>query len=84
MRDKIVDKVVTELNKNLNTPIKVSSIELTFWGSFPRLSVDFNDLYIRDALEKAKETDTLFFSERVRLKFNPLDLIKKDYKVKKI
>ena len=84
MRDKIVDKVVTELNKNLNTPIKVSSIELTFWGSFPRLSVDFNDLYIRDAVEKAKETDTLFYSERVRLKFNPLDLIKKDYKVKKI
>ena len=82
MRDKIVDKVVTELNKNLNTPIKVSSIELTFWCSFPRLSVDFNDLYIRDAVEKAKETDTLFYSERVRLKLNTLDLIKKDYKDK--
>lgn len=84
MRDKIVDKVVTELNKNLATPIDVSSIDLTFWASFPNLSVDFNDLYIRDAIPEAASTDTFFFSERVRLKFNPFDLINKEYKVKKI
>ena len=84
MRDKIVDKVVTELNKNLNTPINVGSIDLTFWASFPNLSVDFNEIFIKDAVENAKETDTLFYSTRVRLKFNPMDIIQKNYKVKKI
>ncbi len=84
MRDKIVDKVVTELNKNMNTPVQVESIDLTFWASFPNLSVDFNKLYIKDAVPDAQETDTLFYSERVRLKFNPFDILKKEYKVKKI
>lgn len=84
LRDKIVDKVVTELNKNLNAPISVASIDLTFWASFPNLSVDFNHIYIKDALPDASPTDTLFYSDRVRLKFNPFDLMKKEYKVKKI
>jgi hypothetical protein len=84
MRDKIVDRVVMELNKNLNTPIDVSSIDLTFWGSFPNVSVDFNDLYIQDAIPEALITDTFFYSKRLRLKFNPFDLINKEYKVKKV
>lgn len=84
MRDKVVDKVVTELNKNLNTPVNVESIDLTFWASFPNISVDFNNLYLQDAVEGAEKTDTLFFSERVRLKFNPIDIYNEKYKVKKI
>jgi uncharacterized protein involved in outer membrane biogenesis len=84
MRDKIVNKVVVELNKNMNTPVQVESIDLTFWASFPNLSVDFNHLFIKDAIENAAATDTLFYSERVRLKFNPFDILKKDYKVKKV
>lgn len=82
--DKVVGIVVAEVNKNLNTPVKVGEVDLTFWGSFPNLSVDFNEVFIQDAIPEAKQTDTLFYSEKIRLKFNPIDIFNKNYKVKKI
>lgn len=84
MRDKILGIVVSEVNKNLNAPVKVGDISLTFWASFPSVSVDFNDIYVHDALTEAKVTDTLFYSERIRLKFNPLEILKKQYRVKEV
>jgi hypothetical protein len=84
LRDRVVRIVVSEVNKNLNTPVNVGDVDLTFWGSFPNLSVDFNEVYIHDAIPEAKQSDTLFYSKKIRLKFNPIDIINKNYKVKKI
>jgi len=84
LRDKVIGIVVAEINKNLNTPVKVGNMDLTFWGSFPNLSVDFNEVYVHDAIPEAKQSDTLFYSEKIRLRFNPIDILNKNYKVKKI
>jgi hypothetical protein len=84
LRDKIVGVVVSEVNKHLNTPVNVGDVDLTFWASFPNLSVDFNEVFIPDAVPEAKKTDTLFYSKKIRLKFNPIDIINKKYKVNKI
>lgn len=84
MRDTIVGLVVTEVNKNLNAPVKVEDLSLTFWASFPNLSVDFNNVYIQSANEGALPTDTLLYADRIRLKFNPFEVIKKNYKVKEV
>ncbi|MFA7272572.1 MAG: AsmA-like C-terminal region-containing protein [Crocinitomicaceae bacterium] len=84
LRDRVVGIVVGEINKSLNAPVKVGDADLTFWGSFPNISVDFNEVFVHDAIPEAKETDTLFYSKKIRLKFNPIDIIHKNYKVKKI
>lgn len=83
-KDEICGYVVTEVNKHLKAQVSVSEVDLTFWGSFPNLSVDFNDVFIRDSYEKATVRDTLLYSERIRLKFNPIDIWNENYNVKSI
>ena len=83
-KDKIIGVVVTEVNKTLNVPVSVENVDLAFWGSFPNLSVDFNEVYIQDAFPNQKPKDTLLYSERIRLKFNPIDLWNKNYHVKAV
>ncbi len=83
-KDKIIGIVVSEVNKTLNVPVAVKNVDLAFWGSFPNLSVDFNKVYIQDAFPNQKPKDTLLYSERIRLKFNPIDLWNKNYHVKAV
>lgn len=83
-KDEICGLVVDEVNHYLKSEVKVSDVELTFWGSFPNLSVDFNNVFIRDSYENATEHDTLLYSERIRLKFNPMDMWRENYELKSI
>ncbi len=83
-KDRICGLVVTEVNKHLTVPVAASSVELTFWGSFPNLSVDFNNVFIQDAEPRSTARDTLLYTDRIRLKFNPIDLWKKNYHIKAI
>lgn len=83
-KDKIIGIVVSEVNNTLNVPVAVKNVDLAFWGSFPNLSVDFNEVYIQDAFPNQKPKDTLLYSERIRLKFNPIDLWNKNYHVKAV
>jgi uncharacterized protein YpmS len=83
-KDRICGLVVTEVNKHLTVPVAASSVELTFWGSFPNLSVDFNNVFIQDAYPKSTRRDTLLYTDRIRLKFNPIDLWNKNYHIKVI
>lgn len=83
-KDRICGVVLTEVNTHLKSPIQVSSMDLAFWGSFPNLSVDFEQIFIQDALPNARKTDTLFYSEKVRLSFNPLDIYHGKYHIKTI
>ncbi len=83
-KDEICGLVIDELNKHLKTEVSVSEVELTFWGSFPNLSVDFNNVFIKDSYEGATEMDTLLFSNRIRLKLNPMDIWRENYTVKSL
>ncbi len=83
-KDEICGYVLSEVNKQLKSEIEVQALDLTFWGSFPSLSVDLNHVFIRDACQGATDKDTLLFSERVRFKFNPLDIWNERYNVKAI
>ena len=84
LKDRICGLVITEVNQYLTVPVAASSVELTFWGSFPNLSVDFNNVFIQDADPKSTARDTLLYTDRIRLKFNPIDLWKKNYHIKAI
>jgi hypothetical protein len=84
MKDKIIQKVVAEMNTQLQTPIAVDNIDLTFWASFPSMSLDFNKVSIAENAPQGTKPETLFYSDRVRLKFNPFDILEGKYKVKAI
>lgn len=80
-KDEICGYAVGEVNKYLKAKVSVSDVDLTFWGSFPSLSVDFNHVFIQDSYEKATVKDTLLYSDRIRMKFNPMDIWEENYKV---
>lgn len=84
LRDKVVHIVVTELNKTLTVPVQVADIDLRFWSSFPNLSVDFDEVLIRESNPSTQTPDTLLYTERIRLKFNPIQILKKNYSVQEI
>lgn len=83
-KDEICGLVVTEVNKHLKAKVSVSEVDLTFWGSFPNLSVDFNQVFIQDSYAASTKRDTLLYSDRIRLKFDPIDIWKENYNVKSI
>jgi len=83
-KDKIIGVVISEVNSHLKVPVSVGEVDLAFWGSFPNLSVDFKNVYIQDAYKNSTKKDTLLYTERIRLKFNPIDLWNKNYHIKAI
>ncbi len=83
-KDEICGYVVEQVNTHLKAKVKVDEVDLTFWGSFPNLSVDFNKVFIQDAYKNATSKDTLLYSNRIRLKFNPMDIWEENYKVHSI
>jgi hypothetical protein len=46
--------------------------------------VDFNKVFIQDAYKNATSKDTLLYSDRIRMKFNPMDIWEENYKVHSI
>jgi hypothetical protein len=83
-KDDIIKAVVSEVNKYLKTPVNVAKIDLSFWSSFPNLSVDFKHVFIADSFEGATKNDTLIYTDRIRLKFNPMDIWREEYKVHEV
>lgn len=83
-KDEICGYVIEHVNGYLKTEVKVAEVDLTFWATFPNLSVDFNGVYIRDAFKKPSKNDTLFSSNQIRLKFNPWDIWNENYNLKSI
>lgn len=82
--DEIVDYAIGEINKNLKAKVEVSKVDITFWKTFPNVSLDFHDVFIPDALPHATHRDTLLYTEMIRMKFNPIDIWNENYNVKSI
>ena len=61
-KDEICAFVIQEVNQHLKAKVKVQEVDLSFWGSFPNVSVDFNEVFIQDSYEDANEYDTLLYT----------------------
>lgn len=83
-KDDICNLIISEANKQLKAEVKVSEVDLVFWGTFPNLSVDFNNVFIQDTYEGSSELDTLLYTDKLRLKFNPMDIWRENYTLKSI
>ena len=80
LQDKLINRAIVELNKNLEVPMSVNKVEFAFWSSFPNISVDLLDVKITGRRKKT----VLLKSEKFNLRFNPLDLLGGDYNLKQI
>lgn len=84
-QDEVKEYIVSELNKQLNTQVIVDGkdIDFTVISSFPYGSVNFRNVKALEAGEMTKK-DTLFKAGEISLRFNLLDIFKKNYRVKKL
>jgi hypothetical protein len=83
-QDKICNFVLQEAGKTLEKPVFYSKVDLTFWQTFPNLSVNVYDAKIQDAYSHTRSNKTLLAAERISITLNPLDLWRENYHVQVI
>lgn len=83
-KDKIIAVVVSAANEQLNTKVQVKKIDLTFWKTFPNLSIEFDHIFIQDTYPEATAVDTLFYTEKLRLRMNPIKALQRNYTIDQI
>lgn len=83
-KDDICQAAIDEANKHLKAKVTVSEVELTFWSTFPNLSIDFKHVYVQDPRDGSTTRDTLLYTDLIRCKVNPFDIWREKYKVKSL
>ena len=86
-QDEIKKLMISEINKHVNSEIKVKDISFSVLRRFPSASVEFKDVlvkvpvgYLQD--EKYRpNSDTLFSAKNLFLQFNIRDIFRKQYRV---
>ncbi len=78
--DKIADIVLKELYKSMKTEIKHKNVSFSLIRKFPMASLKIDELQVQGFNEKRD----MLSASSVYLHFNFLDLIRTDYKVKRI
>src|ERR1051326_3688740 len=95
--NEVKDYMIQQLNKNLKTKVIVDSrnIKLSLLRNFPYASLDFKNVVMLESPvsngksdkkgnKKFLKQDTLFSSEDFSLQFNLMDILRKNYVVKKV
>lgn len=81
--DEIKEMVISNINKNLKTPVAVKQISFSFIRKFPYATLEFTNVKAQGLL--FKETKKNFVeAEKIFLMFNLMDIFKKDIVLKKI
>ncbi len=83
-KDKIKDYAIEELNQYLNKKIHVGYIDLSFWQTFPNVSLDFENLLIHSQFGSFQTADTALFAEKIRLRFDAWDIINGNYSLERV
>ncbi|HNS11428.1 MAG TPA: AsmA-like C-terminal region-containing protein [Bacteroidia bacterium] len=81
--DDIKKMIITELNKNLDTEIKVVQFEFSVFRHFPYASVDLEKVMAKGVL-KSLPDDTLLYADRLSLLFDISSVFKNEIAIKKI
>jgi len=78
--DEIVKGVKVKIDDQLDTKVSVKDVNFSMLERFPYASIKFEDVWIED---KDVKGDTLLYSEELFLSFNMMDIISKNYVIKK-
>lgn len=81
-QDQLIDNILSEINKSIQTPVEVGKIDINWWTDFPHISLRFQDVFIEESLERSSLP--LAKLEELALSFNTLDFLKGDYSFEKI
>lgn len=81
--DEIKAVVVSNINKNLKTPVSVKQISFSFIRKFPFATLEFTNVQAQGLLYKETKKD-LVVAEKIFLLFNLMDIFNKDIALKKI
>lgn len=82
---KEVEKYAVEkINSRLAAKISVSEINFSLLRSFPFASLEFRNVMASDATPAANNSDTLFYATGLNMKFNMLNIFRKNYSICKI
>ncbi|NNC86083.1 MAG: hypothetical protein HKN75_08370, partial [Bacteroidia bacterium] len=73
-QDKIVNRFITEINKNLNAKVAFEDISLTMFKSFPNLALSLDDISVK-GIDYFKN-DTLLKADNVALVIDLMSVIK--------
>lgn len=75
--------VITSLNNNLDSEVKVSGVDFSILSNFPYASVNFSDVVVKEP-KRLQTDDTLLTAKEISMLFNIFDVISKKYNLKKI
>ncbi len=81
--DEIKSVVVTNINKNLNTPVSVKQINFSFIRKFPFATLEFVDVKAQGRLYSETKKDFVV-ADKIFLMFNLMDIFDKNIALKKI
>ncbi len=77
-KDRIIQQFIHEANKNIGTPIKIKTIEVSAFQEFPRLAIVLNDVYVEDS--HAGEYP-LLTAKKISFTLNPLEVWRGNYAI---
>lgn len=84
-RKDIQQYALSQLDQYLDTKVYVYDMDVTFWSTFPNLSIEFDNVLIKDEMiVEGTLPDTLLYAESLILKLNTSDFWKGDYTVKSV
>ena len=81
-QDEIKNLAVKELNKQLDTPIKVGKIDFSLFEHFPFAAISFPDVEMKES--NNQHQNNLLQAKDISLLFNVWDLVNKNYHIKKL
>ncbi|HMZ47881.1 MAG TPA: AsmA-like C-terminal region-containing protein [Flavobacteriales bacterium] len=83
-QDEVEAKLIAELNAHLKVPVEQNGIDLTLIERFPRASLRFSDVLIRETRTDSIAADTLLSARSLYIEFGLLSLLRGDYTVSEL
>jgi len=83
-KDQFISAVLESMNRRLNTKIQVEQVDLSFWSTFPYVSVELQKVGVLEAGALARPDSLLLHCQSIYLQANPFDLFKENIVVRRI
>ncbi|WP_350109883.1 hypothetical protein, partial [Fulvivirga sp.] len=77
-QDKIIQQFVSEANKHLNTKVEVGNISVSFIETFPKLTIQFDDINIKGSIKTEQD---LLQADNLSVTLDPFQIIEGNYVV---
>lgn len=81
--DEVKAYIVDQINQSVNTKIDVKEVDFSVFKKFPYASLEFKKV-TADEISELDEKGILFSAQSIYLQFNVIDILKKNYAIKKI